>query len=234
MITAVILAGGRGTRLRSVVQDVPKPMACVNGRPFLEHLVDYWIAQGVSRFVLSVGYKHEIICDHFGSAYRGTEIVYAIEHSALGTGGGLLLAAMKIEGTAPLLVLNGDTYFTVDLAALTAFYNSTNSDVCFSLFSTDEKGRYMGLDISDDGRITSLHSGNNDGSRLSNGGVYLVRPEMLAAEKFIPGARLSLEDDIFSAALKTGQRLFGREFSGDFIDIGIPEDYARAQNMLKA
>lgn len=234
MVTAIILAGGLGTRLRDTVQDVPKPMAPINGRPFLEHLMDYWIGQGVGRFVLSVGYKHDIITDHFGVAYKDADILYVIEDSPLGTGGGLLMAAGMIEGPEPILVLNGDTYFTVDLEALTAFHNDTGSDWCFSLFRTEEKGRYMGMDVSDDGRITSLHSGNQDGSKLCNGGVYMVRPETILSGEFAPGDVVSLEDDIFIRALNDGQGLYGMEFSTDFIDIGIPEDYERAQHMLAA
>lgn len=232
MITAIILAGGLGTRLRSKVSNVPKPMAPVNDRPFLEHLMDYWIAQGVTNFVLSVGYKHEIISNHFGLAYKGVTIGYVVEEKPLGTGGGLLLAAATLESSAPFLVLNGDTYFTVDLKMLTDFYQETNSDWSLSLFRTSEEGRYMGLDVQSSGRIISMHSENRDGTRLSNGGVYMVRPEVLAAGKFIPGTNLSLEDDIFSTALNDGQCLCGLEFSTDFIDIGIPKDYDRVQNML--
>ena len=95
---AIILAGGLGTRLRPAVPNLPKPMAPVNGRPFLEHQIDYWIRQGVRRFVLSVGYMHEAIEGYFGASYRGAEIAYAVERSPLGTGGGLLLAMDDLQG----------------------------------------------------------------------------------------------------------------------------------------
>lgn len=113
MITAIILAGGMGTRLRSAVPDLPKPMAPIHERPFLEHQMDYWIGQGVSRFIVSVGYMKEVIMDHFGASYRATPLTYAIEEEPLGTGGGLLLAAQGLSET--FLVLNGDTFFEVDL-----------------------------------------------------------------------------------------------------------------------
>ena len=90
---AVILAGGLGTRLREVVSDVPKPMAPVNGRPFLEHQMDFYAAQGITHFVLSVGYLAEVITKHFGDTYRGCAIDYAVETTPLGTGGGLLLSS---------------------------------------------------------------------------------------------------------------------------------------------
>src|SRR5690349_16571222 len=103
-MTAIILAGGLGTRLRSVVADVPKPMAPIAGRPFLAYQIEYWIAQGVQRFILSVGYKHEIIMDYFGDRYQGAEIEYAIELLPLGTGGGFLQATKKINSTEPFLL----------------------------------------------------------------------------------------------------------------------------------
>jgi D-glycero-alpha-D-manno-heptose 1-phosphate guanylyltransferase len=232
LISAIILAGGLGTRLRSVVPDLPKPMAPVGGRPFLEHQIDYWIAQGINRFVLSVGYRHEVIIDHFGTRYKDAEIDYVIEQTPLGTGGGLLLAAEQVASDTPFLLLNGDTYFSVDLKALSGFARASDADWCFSLFRANEQGRYMGIDVTPQGRITSLKSGTGNPGRLANGGVYLVHPRVLRSTGFLPGAKASLEDDIFSVALAAGQRLFGLECSGDFIDIGVPNDYRRAPQML--
>lgn len=231
MVTAIILAGGLGTRLRSVVPDLPKPMAPISGRPFLEHQLDYWIKQGVSDFRLSIGYRHEVIVDHFGNRYKDAELDYVIEKTPLGTGGGLLLAAEKVSKSEPFLLLNGDTYFAVDLKALIEFALANNADWCFSLFRTHEEGRYMGMDISPQGRITSLKSGTG---RLANGGVYLVNPRALIRERFSPDHKVSLEDDIFPTAMALGQRLMGMEFPGIFIDIGVPEDYHRALALLAA
>lgn len=232
MISAIILAGGLGTRLRSVVPDLPKPMAPINGRPFLEHQLDYWIKQGVSHFVLSVGYRHEIIVDHFGNKYKGAGLDYVIEKTPLGTGGGLLLAAEKILRDEPFLLLNGDTYFAVDLKTLMEFSLANDADWCFSLFRTNEEGRYMGLDISPQGQIASLKLGTARPGRLANGGVYWVNPRALISERFSPGDKVSLEDDIFPAAMVSGQHLFGIEFPGTFIDIGVPDDYHRAPTLL--
>lgn len=232
MITAIVLAGGLGTRLRGVVPDLPKPMAPVGGRPFLDHQLDYWIAQGVGRFILSVGYRHEAIVNHFGSSYKGVELDYVIEESPLGTGGGLLLAAGKAAINEPFLLLNGDTYFEVDLNALIGFSQTNDADWCFSLFRTNEPGRYMGMEIAARGRITSLKSGTSQPGRLANGGVYWVRPRALAGNRFVPGNPVSLEDDILPAAMTAGQRLFGMEFTGTFIDIGVPDDYRRASALL--
>ena len=232
MTSALVLAGGFGTRLRSVVSKLPKPMAPVRGRPFLEHLLDYWIHQGINHFVLSVGYLHEIIIDHMGDNYKGAKIDYVIEESPLGTGGGLLLGAQKIGHDKPFLVLNGDTYFAVNLEKLIAFSNIHNTDWCFSLFTATEAGRYMGMDISTQGVITSLKSTTVQGGRLANGGVYWFHPRALHQIGFLPGDKCSLEEDIFTAAFALRQRMMGIEFSGFFIDIGVPIDYNLASKLL--
>lgn len=232
MRSAVILAGGLGTRLRSAVPDLPKPMAPVAGRPFLEHLLDYWISQGIEHFVLSVGYRHEVIQAHFGAGYRCASIDYAVETEPLGTGGGVLLAAARLRSDAPFLLLNGDTYFAVDLAQLERFGARCDADWCFSLFRAQEPGRYMGLDAAPDGRILALKSNDQEIGRLANGGVYRVHPRALVVDSFAPGERVSLEDDLFASALAGGKRLFGLECSGAFIDIGIPHDYHRAHEVL--
>jgi len=232
VISAVILAGGLGTRLRSVVPDLPKPMAMIAGRPFLEHQLDYWIKQGIEHFILSVGYRYEVITKHFGSNYKNAVIEYVIEYEPLGTGGGLMLAVEKMNKQQPFLLLNGDTYFEVDLKALIEFASLNDADWCFSLFSTHEEGRYMGMDVSQQGQIESLKSDTAQPRRLANGGVYLVNPRSLSNINITKGDKVSLEDDIFPAVIDAGQRLFGIEFLGDFIDIGVPDDYYRAQTLL--
>lgn len=232
MTTAVILAGGLGTRLRSAVPELPKPMAPISGRPFLEYQLDYWIKQGVSRFVLSVGYRHELIIDHFGDRYKDAELDYVIETTPLGTGGGFLLAAEKVNKNEAFLLLNGDTYFAVDLNTLIEFARTNHASWCFSLFRTNEEGRYMGMDVTPQGQITSLKAGIGQAERLANGGVYWVSPGAWRDEKFSAGDKVSLEDDIFPAAMVSGQRLFGIEFPGTFIDIGVPDDYYHASALL--
>jgi len=233
MTSAVILAGGLGTRLRSTVPDLPKPMAPIGGRPFLEYQLDYWIAQGIGRFVLSVGYRREAIMDHFGARYKSAELEYAVEETPLGTGGGLLIAAEKVGQGEPFLLLNGDTYFAVDWRELNAYAKAHDADWCFSLFRTDEKGRYMGLELSPQGRIISLKLGSTQESRLANGGVYWVHPRALRGVRSASGEKVSLEDDLFPAALASGQRMYGIECTGTFIDIGVPADYHRAASVLR-
>jgi D-glycero-alpha-D-manno-heptose 1-phosphate guanylyltransferase len=228
--TAIILAGGMGTRLRSAVPDLPKPMAPINGRPFLEHQMDYWIGQGVERFVVSVGYMKEVIMDHFGVSYRATPLTYVIEEEPLGTGGGLLLAAQGLSES--FIVLNGDTFFEVDFNELLKFHAEHASEWTFSLFRTNEVGRYMGMDLKADGEIVSLKLGTVEQWRLANGGVYLINPSVLAKMKLGQGQKLSLEDDLLPVFMTQGGKLYGLEFPGSFIDIGVPDDYFRAAEVL--
>ena len=230
--TAIILAGGLGTRLRSSVPDLPKPMAPIGGRPFLACQIDYWINQGIDRFLLSTGYRHEAITEYFGNSYKGADLDYVMESTPLGTGGGLLKAFEKISGSDPFLLLNGDTYFAVNLSEMTAFAHVHNADWCFSLFSAREEGRYMGMGVSPKGAITSLRSETTFPGRMANGGVYLIKPGALSRIAFRSGEKISLEDHILPEAMASGQRLFGFSCSGLFIDIGVPEDYQRAQTLL--
>lgn len=230
---AVVLAGGLGTRLRSTVPDVPKPMAPINGRPFLEHQLDYWIGQGIREFVVSVGYRREVIIDYFGDAYRGASIRYAIEESPLGTGGGFLLAAAAMPSDRPFLALNGDTFFEVPLAELSAFHIQHHSNWTFALFNTDNSSRYMGMQVAADGCILSLHSESaGQTGMLANGGVYVVEPAVLASSGIAIGTQASLENDILPAILAAKGKIHGYQCAGRFIDIGIPHDYFRAAEML--
>lgn len=231
--TAVILAGGLGTRLRSEVPDLPKPMAPINQRPFLEYQMDYWIDQGIQQFVLSVGYRHEAIVDYFGQRYRDCTIQYAVEESPLGTGGGLLLALDMIAADQPVLAMNGDTFFEVDLAKLAHFHSSKQSAWTFSLFSSRDTQRYLGMDIDANGEIRALKASSNDQQViLCNGGVYLIEPDHVKQCGVTVGKKVSLEDDLLSVLMSRQTPLFGCHFDGRFIDIGVPDDYRRAADIL--
>jgi D-glycero-alpha-D-manno-heptose 1-phosphate guanylyltransferase len=228
--TAIILAGGLGTRLRSAVPNLPKPMAPINDRPFLEYQMAYWIAQGVDNFILSVGYKYEIIIEHFGSSWKGVPIKYVVEQVPLGTGGGLLLAAKELED--PFLVLNGDTFFEVDFKKMKQFHNVHHAEWTFALFQTSEVGRYMGIEVSSSGRVNSLQSNMTCPDRLANGGVYLLEPSILDKYQNSSTEKISLEDDILPFLFSQESRIFGLEQAGRFIDIGLPEDYHRVSEVI--
>lgn len=237
MTTAVILAGGLGTRLRSAVPDLPKPLAPIHGRPFLEYQMDYWMQQGVDRFVLSIGYLHEKVIEHFGGAYRGAKLEYVIEDTPLGTGGGLMLALGKVSDTQSFLLLNGDTYFAVDLQMLRQFAREKIADWCFSLFKTSNTQRYLGLGLDQEQRITQLGVKANQGTCLANGGVYWVNTAAMLKNPFLiqfpVGEKASLEADILQYELNIGARIFGLESKGVFLDIGIPEDYETSFSLFK-
>jgi D-glycero-alpha-D-manno-heptose 1-phosphate guanylyltransferase len=229
---AIVLAGGLGTRLRAAVPDLPKPMAPVNGRPFLERLLDYWIAQGVRRFILSTGYRHEMIAAHFGASYLGAAIQQVVEDRPLGTGGGLLLAIGAIRAPGPFLVLNGDTFFEVALDSLQGFHTAHRADATLSLFRTPQQGRYTGINVGKAGEIRSFGTGARGG--LANGGVYLMERSLLEGGPWQPQSAVSLEEDILPFAVQAGRRVYGMESSGRFLDIGVPEDYSRAAVVLGA
>jgi D-glycero-alpha-D-manno-heptose 1-phosphate guanylyltransferase len=249
--TAIVLCGGLGTRLRSVVSDLPKSMADIQGTPFLEHLLRYWIKQGIQRFILCVGYKADLIINYFGNLYGDAEILYSSEQIALGTGGALLKAKNQYNLVDPFILINGDTFFAVNLDSLNNFAIKNNADWCFSLFQSKELSRYLPIMIKNDGSLI-LNSGetkerklqelkkiNNLSNRLEiegrlqacNGGVYWIKPkklDYLVDKKF---QNCSLENELIPLAIKFRQHLYGLVFNELFIDIGIPEDYIRAKKI---
>lgn len=233
MTSAIILAGGLGTRLRAVVPDRPKPMALVNGKPFLVHLLDYWLGQGVDRFVLSVGYRYEMIRQFFGTSYRGAQLDYAVEESPLGTGGGLLLALARLEDDATCLLLNGDTFFAVQAATVLDFHVNQQAAWTMSLFRATEANRYMGVQLGADGQIQNLAAGRGEVGAYANGGVYALNPATIRNFGFPAATKLSLEDEMLPRMHEEGKPLYGLEHAGTFIDIGVPSDYERAQEILQ-
>jgi D-glycero-alpha-D-manno-heptose 1-phosphate guanylyltransferase len=230
MTTAVILAGGLGTRLRSVVPNMPKPMAKIGERPFLEYLMDYWINQGVTQFVLSVGYKSRIIIDHFGSKYKKIPITYAEEIEPLGTGGALILAAQGLN--KPFLLLNGDTYFEVSFKELNFFHQHNQSDWTIALFKANEPDRYGGITLDANSNISHLKTAKSQSGEFANGGVYLINPMILDCSLFEPGKKYSLEDEVLPVLITGKKKIMGFKQSGRFLDIGIPSDYHFAQSFI--
>ena len=226
---AIILAGGLGTRLQGVVKDLPKPMAPVNGRPFLTYILDYLIDYEYQRAVLSVGYLHEKIVDYFGKKYKTLEIDYAVEEEPLGTGGGILLAMSKCT-TENVLVINGDTMFKVDLTAFEQFHQEKNSLLTIVLREVEDVSRYGSVTISKDNLIALFAEKQvTFGRGYINGGVYLINRRLF--EKYPQPKRFSFEKDIMTKYY-TQECFYAMPSDGYFIDIGIPEDYARAQREL--
>lgn len=226
---AIILAGGFGTRLQGVVKDLPKPMAPVNGRPFLTYILDYLIDYQYNKVVLSVGYLHEKIEEFFGTHYKSLEIDYAVETEPLGTGGGILFAMSKCA-TDNVLVINGDTMFKVDLDAFEHFHQEKNSLLSIVLREVEDVSRYGSVTISKDNLIALFAEKQvTFGRGYINGGVYLINRKLF--EKYPQPQKFSFEKDLMTK-FYTQELFYAMPSDGYFIDIGIPEDYARAQQEL--
>jgi len=230
-LKAILLAGGLGTRLRSIISDIPKPMAPVNGRPFLELLLNYILDQGIDEIVFSVGYRHEVIQSHFGDTYRGCSLHYAIEESPRGTGGAISLALEGKEGSEPWFVLNADTYIELNLAEMRSSYVRSGQDVAMALKYLHDTSRYGRVTVNDAGlRIQQFEEKEGSRPGLVNMGVYLLRPEIF--NRFQLPEAFSLENDLFVKELNTIS-ITPFITDGYFIDIGVPEDYLRAQHEMR-
>jgi D-glycero-alpha-D-manno-heptose 1-phosphate guanylyltransferase len=231
---AIILAGGMGTRLRAEVPDLPKPLAPVDGRPFLEHQMSYWIRQGVDRFVLSVGYMAERIVETIGTRYGGATVDYAVEDQPLGTGGAVLFAMRRLSANESFLVVNGDTFFDLPLADLQRFHRARKSSWTLGLFRTHDTNRYMGVSLDENERLIALVAPNQRDEIWANGGVYMISPGVLDgfAERF--KGEVSLEAVVIPALLASKSAVYGFRHQGRFVDIGLPADYRRAADVLRA
>ena len=219
---AIILAGGLGTRLRSVVSEVPKCMAPVDGQPFLQYMLDWLQRFDITHVILSVGYLREVIFNYIDSRNWPFEISYAVEEEPLGTGGGIRLALMKCHGDR-VIVLNGDTFFQVDLDRL-AF----DAPVTLALKPMRNFDRYGAVDW--DGKlVTGFREKAVCTEGLINGGIYAIERSQLGFALF--PKRFSFEKYMLEP-LAAGHLVAGQVQDGYFIDIGIPEDYARAQREL--
>lgn len=227
--TAIILAGGLGTRLKPTVTDLPKPMAPVNGKPFLSFLLRYLNHYGIKQVLLSVSHLREKIMNHFGNHAEGLAINYIIEETPQGTGGGLRLALEHCTDEK-VIVLNGDSFFDIDLERFSEMHDASGSVFSLALRKVDDTSRYGAISASDDGRILSFAEKQNHGGAGSiNGGVYLVNRQAFLSETH--AGIFSLEKDYLEKKAGT-LPVYGFTFEGYFIDIGIPEDYRRAQHEL--
>lgn len=226
---AIVLAGGFGTRLQSVVRDLPKPMAPVNGRPFITYILDYLIDHNYTKVILSVGYLHEKIEEYFGTQYKSLQIEYAVETEPLGTGGGIAYA-LSFCKSENILVLNGDTLFKADFSALEEFHASKCSQLSIILRHVADTSRYGRVNTDSNGQILSFTEKNNtSGEGQINGGIYLINKQLIQSLHLLQ--KFSFEKDVMEKYVAT-MPFFGIVSDGYFIDIGIPEDYERAQREL--
>lgn len=231
MTIAYILAGGLGTRLRSVVSDVPKPMAPVCGQPFLKLLLNFWIKQGITKFIISVGFLKEKVISFFGKEYNGISIEYLEENIPLGTGGGLIILSKKLK--EDFVVVNGDTFFDVSLLQLKELKRKKKAGIAMALFENNEPDRYGQVIIDEISWIKDIKQSKYNLSNLSNGGVYLMDPEIISVYSHNFNQKCSLEKDILPYLIEKKNIVTGLKQNGKFLDIGIPEDYLRANNFFK-
>lgn len=227
----MILAGGFGTRLHTVVSDVPKPMAPVNDQPFLNYIFLYLKHFGITHVVLSTGYLSEKIADYYQNEYLGIKISYTKEEILLGTGGGIRLALEKCY-TKDVLVLNGDSFFDVDLNVYYDQHTSFKSDCSLALRKVENAARYGTITLGDISTIKEFKEKDNlEVSGLINGGVYILNRELFL-QKTEAIKSFSIEKDFYEKRINE-LHMFGFEHQGYFIDIGIPEDYKKAQDDFK-
>lgn len=224
---AIILAGGFGTRLSTVISDVPKPMAPIGEVPFLALLLQYLEKSGFNDVVLSVGYMHNKIIDFFGSKYRSLNIRYAVEDVPLGTGGGISQALKMIE-TDEVFILNGDTFLTLDYQGMLSFHREKHADITMALMPLEDTSRYGNVCLRDD-RIICFEEKGKAGPGLINAGIYLLNCKIIKSQN-LP-EKFSFERDFLTKRLNEIE-LFGYASNTFFIDIGVPEDYQRAQTEI--
>lgn len=220
----IVLAGGLGTRLRSVVEDLPKPMAPVAGRPFLEHVLQWAGTQGVTHAVLAVSYQWEKIQAHFGNHFQQIALSYSVETQPLGTGGGLR-AALEYTTEPQIYSCNGDTLFPVNLTNLLTVQKQHDYVVTLATRTVADVSRY-GLIQTQDTHITAFSQELQPKPGEINGGIYVISRSWLSQWEL--GLRFSFEQD----ALPHCQQAGAYHAEQYFIDIGIPQDYQRAQREL--
>lgn len=228
---AVILAGGLGTRIRTIWPNLPKPMVPVAGAPFLEWVLRYFSSQGIAKFVISLGYRGEAAEDYLRTRPSGVVSVQTVcEPEPLGTGGALVYASPRSGDSDPLLLANGDSLALADLSGAWTLLADDSVDGVILGVDMDDASRYGRLKLGKDGRLLRFIE-KQPGSGLINAGVYLLRRRLLAA---LPNRRpLSMEHDVFPALLAGGARLLVHRCRAPFLDIGTPESLGQADAFVR-
>jgi D-glycero-alpha-D-manno-heptose 1-phosphate guanylyltransferase len=225
---AVVLAGGLGTRLKDVVEELPKSMAPVNNKPFLAYILDKLSSSGFTTIILATGYKTEVIERYFGDEWKGAKLIYSIEKEPLGTGGAILHALPHIT-SENCFVFNGDTLFTIDFGEMQKEFLDKNPVMTIALKRMSDFDRYGSVTMEGD-RIVSFNEKRFIHEGLINGGIYILDRKWF--EQNAPGDKFSFEKDIME--INTRRCLItGYISDAYFIDIGIPDDYYRALSDLK-
>lgn len=225
---AIILAGGLGTRLRSAVPDLPKCMAPVNNRPFIYYVISHLQKQGIQRFIFSLGYKSEAFTNYIAELLPDGNYELVIEKEPLGTGGAIKYACSHVQNTN-VVVVNGDSIFKTNIAEQEALHTAKNAHCTLALKPMENFERYGVVELHHDQSIASFKEKQYYAKGLINGGVYLINAQLFLQEN-LP-EKFSFETD-YLQVLYHQRRIYGVIQDGYFIDIGIPEDYLRAQTEL--
>ena len=212
---AIILCGGLGTRLKSVIKDIPKPMAPINDKPFLEFIFEYLKKQGIKEVILAVSYKYEVIQEYFKDEFLSIKIKYSIEKEPLGTGGAIKEALKFIKNEA--YVLNGDTVFDIDLTKL----KLNGNRICLALKQMNDFDRYGTVNVNEQGFVISFEEKIFKNQGLINGGIYLLDKDIF--KDFALQEKFSFEEFLQENYEKLKAK--AHIFDDYFIDIGVPEDY---------
>jgi NDP-sugar pyrophosphorylase family protein len=228
-INAVILAGGLGSRLRSVVDGQPKVLAEVSGQPFLKYLLDQVVKWHIDKIVLCTGYLGAQIESCFGEEYHGVPLTYSKETMPLGTGGALRFALPLVKSET-VLVLNGDSYCAADFAAFFLWHKSKHSSASLLLANMADTKRFGRVQVSETGEIQRFDEKDERlaGPGLINSGIYLI--QRLLLESIPEKVPCSLERDMFPTWI--GRKFYGYRTDYPFLDIGTPESYAKAETFL--
>jgi D-glycero-alpha-D-manno-heptose 1-phosphate guanylyltransferase len=227
---AIILAGGSGTRLRSVIPDLPKCMAPVNGKPFIAYLIEYLQMRGVKKFIFALGYKSESFETFLHNALPASNYVLSIEEEPLGTGGAIKLGCTKAS-EKNLLIANGDTLFKIDVTKALAFHAMCGADCTLNLKPMKNFDRYGVVELNKDYSIANFKEKQHYEKGFINGGLYILNSGKFQQED-LPD-KFSFEKD-YLEKLYPQRRMYGVVQDEYFIDIGVPEDYERAQFELAA
>lgn len=227
-ITAVILAGGLGTRLQSTVKNMPKVLAPVNGRPFLSYILDQMVDSGINEVVICIGYLGNLIVKEFGDRYKELIIRYSSETQALGTGGAIRQALMLV-GSGSILAINGDSYCKTDLKSYIDWHFNNHYQASLLLIEVEDTKRYGSVKVDNNCKVISYQEKNtNGGPGWINSGIYIFDKNLLSQ---IPGgAKFSLEHEFMPNLISKG--LHGKRVQAEFIDIGTPESYLAADKFF--
>ena len=226
---AIILAGGLGTRLRSIVSDLPKCMAPVAGQPFLKHVIRYLLSQGIEKFIFSLGYKYEVIEEFLNNEFPTIHYECSIEQDPLGTGGAIYLACKRAKDNN-IIVVNGDTLFKADLKKAFLFHTANSSDCTLLLKPMEDFDRYGAVELDDNYAVSSFREKQYFQTGDINAGVYILNVDQFIDKDF--PEKFSFEKD-YLEKYYTERKIFGVIEDRYFIDIGIPADFQKAQEELK-